>query len=367
MGVNLEVSETLIAAVSPKITVNENATGFTIIINDVNGEKTIEIKNGKDGGKGDPGDKGNGIEEVEFNDNYSITLKYTNGENYTTPSLKGKDGTGIVGIELRESVPDEYDTYAIVLDNGNETLFKVPNATIDGYLEKIEDKKNEAVAEIENLKETIPDEFKNEDVKIEKDETNGDIVFGGNVVKVEGITETDVRNIVESYKYTDNDGTVKSVNGNEPDENGNVTINVQQEDNSSKIITSAENSNGFLIFKNSDGNELFRVEIGTFETNIPATGIALDNSTLSFNTSSTKRLTATVTPANSTDTITWESSNTSVATVSNGAVTPVANGSCTITARAGNYSATCSITVNIAQTVTTYTVTKNLTNCSGKR
>lgn len=172
MSVTLEVSEALIAAVSPKISIIENAAGFTITIQDVLGTKTIDIKNGKDGDPGEQGEKGNGIEGAKFNDDYSLTLNYTNGETYTTPSLKGKDGIGIVGIELRESVPDEYDTYAIVLDDGNETLFKVPNVTIDGYLVKIEDKKNEAITEIENLKESIPSDYTEMSGRVEKAESD---------------------------------------------------------------------------------------------------------------------------------------------------------------------------------------------------
>lgn len=172
MSVTLEVSEALIAAVSPKISIIENAAGFTITIQDVLGTKTIDIKNGKDGDPGEQGEKGNGIEGAKFNDDYSLTLNYTNGETYTTPSLKGKDGIGIVRIELRESVPDEYDTYAIVLDDGNETLFKVPNVTIDGYLVKIEDKKNEAITEIENLKESIPSDYTEMSGRVEKAESD---------------------------------------------------------------------------------------------------------------------------------------------------------------------------------------------------
>lgn len=83
------------------------------------------------------------------------------------------------------------------------------------------------------------------------------------------------------------------------------------------------------------------------ETTVPATSITLDISELSFDTiGESYMLSATVMPLNSTDVVTWESSNISVATVSsNGTVTAVANGTCTITVTAGSISAICSVTV----------------------
>ena len=79
----------------------------------------------------------------------------------------------------------------------------------------------------------------------------------------------------------------------------------------------------------------------------PATGISLNQSSLSFGTlGATQQLTATVTPSDSSDRVVWTSSNPSVVTVSNtGLATSVAYGSATITATAGSVSATCSVTI----------------------
>lgn len=83
-------------------------------------------------------------------------------------------------------------------------------------------------------------------------------------------------------------------------------------------------------------------------TTIPCTSISLNKSSLSFSSlNSTQTLTTTVTPSNTTDTVQWSSSSTSVATVSNGVVTSKGNGSCTITAICGSKTATCSITVSV--------------------
>ncbi|MDE6708636.1 MAG: Ig-like domain-containing protein [Oscillospiraceae bacterium] len=77
-------------------------------------------------------------------------------------------------------------------------------------------------------------------------------------------------------------------------------------------------------------------------------GISLNKSSLSMYIGDTSTLTASVTPANST--VTWSSSNTSIATVnSSGKVTMISAGSATITAsiryNGVNYSTTCSVTV----------------------
>lgn len=79
---------------------------------------------------------------------------------------------------------------------------------------------------------------------------------------------------------------------------------------------------------------------------IPCTGISLSASTMTFTSEGTQTLTATVEPADTTDAVTWESNNISVATVSNGVVTAVANGSAVITARCGDFSASCAVSVS---------------------
>lgn len=79
------------------------------------------------------------------------------------------------------------------------------------------------------------------------------------------------------------------------------------------------------------------------------TGISLNKSTTSIVKEAEETLVATLTPANTTySTVTWSSSNTSVATVdSTGKVTGVAAGTAVITATTerGGYSASCTVTV----------------------
>ena len=93
---------------------------------------------------------------------------------------------------------------------------------------------------------------------------------------------------------------------------------------------------------------------------IACTGISLDKATLEFTTSGSQVLVASVIPSDTTDTIVWESSDTSVATVENGTVIPIYNGECIITATCGTQSATCNINVS-GLTSVVLTLTQGIT------
>lgn len=96
-----------------------------------------------------------------------------------------------------------------------------------------------------------------------------------------------------------------------------------------------------------------QVTIPTTQNTVAVTSITLDKYTLSFTEIGTnKTLIATVNPSNATNkTVTWDSSNKSVATVStSGVVTPKANGNTNITATCGGKTATCVVSVSIAAT-----------------
>ena len=84
---------------------------------------------------------------------------------------------------------------------------------------------------------------------------------------------------------------------------------------------------------------------------VSVTGVSLDKTELSLTVGDTETLTATVAPDNATDkTVTWTSSNSTVATVDqNGVVTAVARGTAVITATAADgsgASASCTVTVS---------------------
>ena len=78
---------------------------------------------------------------------------------------------------------------------------------------------------------------------------------------------------------------------------------------------------------------------------ISAASVSLDQTALSLAPGETVTLKATVLPGDSTDKVEWSSSDETIATVKDGEVTAVAEGEATITAKAGDKTATCSVKV----------------------
>lgn len=94
-------------------------------------------------------------------------------------------------------------------------------------------------------------------------------------------------------------------------------------------------------------DELFSIIIASDDDSATANGITLDKSSATIAAEGTTTITATTVPADAT--VTWTSSDTSVATVSNGTVAGVAAGNAvilaTITTGGVSYSATCNVVV----------------------
>lgn len=87
---------------------------------------------------------------------------------------------------------------------------------------------------------------------------------------------------------------------------------------------------------------------------VPATGITLNKSAIRMlDLGDEETLVATVTPADTSDTVVWESSDPDIASVDqHGKVTAIDYGSTTITATAGSVSATCAIAVAALSSIT---------------
>ena len=82
------------------------------------------------------------------------------------------------------------------------------------------------------------------------------------------------------------------------------------------------------------------------EVVIPVSSVSLSSAELSMLLGQSEVLTATVLPENATDkTVTWSSSDPSVASVEDGKVTALMVGDAVITASAGDFSATCKVNV----------------------
>lgn len=120
---------------------------------------------------------------------------------------------------------------------------------------------------------------------------------------------------------------------------GTGTVALKSGSNAIDIVVTAENGD----------KRTYTVNIIRNADNIvPLTGISLSSTSASMFTGDTKKLTVTYTPSNTTDskTVTWSTSDKSVATVSNGTITAIGVGTATITAKVGAFTATCKVTVS---------------------
>lgn len=109
-----------------------------------NGKEWIDLASGE---QGPQGPAGNGISSAVLNPDYTLTLNFTNGSSYTTPSIRGEqgeqgpqgedgadgadgaDGVGIASITLVSGThaPGTTDTYRITLTDGSTYDFGVYN------------------------------------------------------------------------------------------------------------------------------------------------------------------------------------------------------------------------------------------------
>ena len=94
-----------------------------------------------------------------------------------------------------------------------------------------------------------------------------------------------------------------------------------------------------------------RAEWGGSAQDVPVQSVSLSSTTMTLSEGESKTLTATVLPANATSrVVVWHVSPVGFATVVNGKVTASKAGSCTVTATAGGKSASCAVTVEVAET-----------------
>ena len=96
---------------------------------------------------------------------------------------------------------------------------------------------------------------------------------------------------------------------------------------------------------------------------VPVAKVELNKTELSLEVGKEETLTATVTPDNATDkTVTWSTSDATIATVTDGKITAVKEGTVTITATAGEQTATCEVTVTPSVLYAWYAADKTATS-----
>lgn len=114
------------------------------------------------------------------------------------------------------------------------------------------------------------------------------------------------------------------------------------------IVTAKGAGTATITVKTNDGNKTATCSVTVISAKVPVTGISLNETSHSLSAGWTFYLHETITPSNATDkSVTWSSSNPSVATVNSGAVTAKGRGTAIITVKTndGGKTATCTVTV----------------------
>lgn len=124
-----------------------------------------------------------------------------------------------------------------------------------------------------------------------------------------------------------------------------AALNIVSLDSDKQIIADV-NEDGALNLKDTQLVLMRALNIiDTFDL-VYVDNVTISKSSATINVGETLSLTATAYPSNAFNKqISWSSSNNKIATVSNGVVKGVGAGVATITAKVGNYSATCEVTV----------------------
>ena len=129
----------------------------------------------------------------------------------------------------------------------------------------------------------------------------------------------------------------------------NQTIKWQSSDNTVATI-----ADGYIkaikkgkcnITASCNGNETSCVV--SVSESIPCTNISLDEKNITITENTTKTLTYTLIPSNTTDKVVWQSDQPTKLSVNNGILTPYENGTYTITVACGNQTDTCTVTVDV--------------------
>lgn len=150
----------------------------------------------------------------------------------------------------------------------------------------------------------------------------------------------------ETSKIESNHNDGKSSNGNDKSSSSNQSNNSGSKSNNNNNSNNSGGSHSYVTVSKTEYNYSHNKK-----TDIEVSGITLNYLSKTLTAGESINLSATVTPSNATDTsISWSTSNSSVATVSNGYVVSHSAGSAYITATAGNHSATCTVVVKEKET-----------------
>jgi hypothetical protein len=217
------------------------------------------------------------------------------------------------------------------------SLVRVGNGIMLFYGARLENTRTWAIGKVEA---TSPEALR--DILVQSGNTSAPETTTYNVTrKLTNVTTNNATNKVEKGKsYA---ATLSALSGYAID---SVTVTMGGAD-----ITSTAYNGNVINIASVTGDIIITATASAVSVDIPCTGITLNTNNLTFNNETAQTLTATVTPSNTTDAVTWSVSPSGIVTVVGGIVTPVSDGSCTITAKCGNYTAECTVTVSFPEAV----------------
>ena len=264
-----------------------------------------------------------GLTVVKKKNKYNFTFNTDRNDDHTMSSADQSDGAiRVVGVSMTSA--QFWET------SGDFIYFSVTAA---------EDFSGPAMIELKNVSfSTISGTL----VNLSNSQTN--ITGGSKDVPVTGITLdkttaelTEGETLTLTATVSPEDATDKTVVWTSSDETVATVAN--------GVVTALKAGKATITAKSGEVSATCELTVNAKV--IPATGITLDKTTAELTEGETLTLTATVSPEDATDkTVVWTSSDETVATVANGVVTALKAGKATITAKAGEVSATCEITVN---------------------
>lgn len=298
----------------------KNCTGSGIQIAD-NVIKDVTLENSQLGGRF--GAQGTlTLKNATINGSFSTVNFVAEGKNIYVPEdnrskVSRIDGTATIAspVEIRLSAPDATTPYQ-------------------------ERKLIETTADANNFTVSSPYQLK------KQTEYNGTYIYA--FIPVTSVTLAPETLSIEEGKTAGLTATISPANASDQQFSWNVkdTEIASVYGYTSEIKTVTALKEGQTQITVTVGGQTASCTVTVTPRTISVESITLNKTQLSLVKGATETLTATVLPTTATDkAVTWKSSDTAVATVKDGIVTAVAAGNATITAKAGEKTATCAVTV----------------------